>query len=106
MARLSIVPLVLALAACSKPAAPPPAKAQAPSAPAAAAAPAPAPTAAAGVAPVTLTMAVTEKGFEPDKLSVHAGQPVRLVITRKTDKTCATAIVIEGAGVHADLPLG
>lgn len=35
-------------------------------------------------------IAVTEKGFEPDKVSVHAGTPARLTFVRTTDKTCGT----------------
>jgi plastocyanin domain-containing protein len=52
-----------------------------------------------------LTMSVTESGFEPDHLKVKKGQAVTLVITRKTDATCATAIVIDEYNVHVDLPL-
>lgn len=53
----------------------------------------------------TVTMAVTEKGFEPNDLKVKKGEPVTLVITRKTDKTCATEIVIDEHGVKTSLPL-
>jgi plastocyanin domain-containing protein len=52
-----------------------------------------------------LTMSVTENGFEPDHLKVKKDHPVTLVITRKTDATCATAIVIDEYNVHVDLPL-
>jgi plastocyanin domain-containing protein len=54
----------------------------------------------------TVEMAVTENGFEPSKVSVNKGEKVRLVVTRKTDSTCATEIVIEDQGVNAELPLG
>jgi plastocyanin domain-containing protein len=69
-------------------------------APAPAAAPAPAP------AGKTIEMAVTEKGFEPATLTVKKGEPVTLVITRKTDKTCATEIVIDEEKISTKLPLG
>lgn len=54
----------------------------------------------------TVEMAVTENGFEPSKVKVNRGEKVRLVVTRKTDSTCATEIVIEDQGVNAELPLG
>ena len=53
----------------------------------------------------TVTMAVTEKGFEPNDVNVKKGEPVTLAITRKTDKTCATEIVIDELGVKTSLPL-
>ena len=40
-----------------------------------------------------LDVAITEKGFEPDMLEVKKGQPVELVFTRKTDKTCIKEVV-------------
>lgn len=53
----------------------------------------------------TVEMKVTDKGFEPASLTVKKGEPVTLVITRMTDKTCATDIVIDEAGINAKLPL-
>lgn len=53
----------------------------------------------------TVTMTVTSKGFEPAAVEVKKGEPVMLVITRKTDKTCATDIVIDGVGIKQALPL-
>jgi plastocyanin domain-containing protein len=46
---------------------------------------------------------VTDQGFEPAEIKVPHGRPVTLVITRKTDKTCATDVAI--AGQVKDLPL-
>jgi plastocyanin domain-containing protein len=54
----------------------------------------------------TVEMAVTENGFEPAKVQVSKGEKVRLLVTRKTDATCATEIVIEEQGVNTPLPLG
>lgn len=54
----------------------------------------------------TVEMAVTENGFEPARVLVSRGEKVRLLITRKTDDTCATEIVIEEQGVNTPLPLG
>lgn len=51
-------------------------------------------------------MAVTDEGFEPSKVKVKKGEKVRLVVTRKTVRTCATEIVIKDHGVNAPLPLG
>lgn len=53
----------------------------------------------------TVEIKVTEKGFEPANVAVKKGQPVTLVITRTTDKTCATEIVIDDYGIKTALPL-
>jgi len=50
-------------------------------------------------------MKVTDKGFEPETLTVKKGRPVTLVITRTTEKTCATDIVIDEYGIKTALPL-
>lgn len=55
--------------------------------------------------PQTAQLAVTERGFEPAQLSLKAGTPVNLVVTRKTDRTCATQIRIKEFGILKDLPL-
>lgn len=54
---------------------------------------------------LTVELTVTSKGFEPANVKVKAGRPVRLVITRKTDKTCAKEIVLEDLGINQPLPL-
>lgn len=51
-------------------------------------------------------LTVTPQGFIPAQVKVKAGQPVQLVVTRKTDRTCATAIVVKEYGVAKELPLG
>ncbi len=53
----------------------------------------------------TVLMSVTEDGFEPSQIEVKKGEPLKLVITRKTDATCARAIVIDEYNIHTDLPL-
>jgi len=53
----------------------------------------------------TIDLAVTEKGFEPTKMEVKKGEPVHLMVTRKTDKTCATELVIKDADLRKKLPL-
>jgi plastocyanin domain-containing protein len=49
---------------------------------------------------------VTGEGFVPARAAVKAGQPVTLVVTRKTERTCATQIVIKDYGVDRALPVG
>ena len=53
----------------------------------------------------TVEMQVTEDGFVPAKIKALKGEKLRLVITRKTDRTCAKEIVIKDAGVSEKLPL-
>jgi plastocyanin domain-containing protein len=60
---------------------------------------------AAAPAARTIDLTVTEKGFEPDKIEVKKGEPVHLVVTRKTDATCAKELVIQDQGVRKELPL-
>jgi plastocyanin domain-containing protein len=48
---------------------------------------------------------VTGEGFVPANIRVKKGQLVRLVVTRKTDRTCATEIVIRDQGINQKLPL-
>jgi plastocyanin domain-containing protein len=50
-------------------------------------------------------MQVTGEGFVPAQIKVKKGEKLRLVITRKTDRTCATEIVIKGYGINTPLPL-
>jgi plastocyanin domain-containing protein len=51
-------------------------------------------------------MEVTGEGFVPSRVKVKKGEKVRLLITRKTDRTCATEIVIKDYGINTALPLG
>lgn len=53
-----------------------------------------------------IAIEVTEKGFVPADVTVPAGKPVTLVVTRTTDRTCAKELVIEERGIHQELPLG
>jgi plastocyanin domain-containing protein len=54
----------------------------------------------------TFEMKVTDDGFVPSRVKVKKGEKVRFVITRTTDRTCATEIQIEGTKVNEPLPLG
>ena len=48
---------------------------------------------------------VTDKGFEPADVKVPAGQAVTLVMTRKTDQTCAKEVVFASLNQRYPLPL-
>jgi plastocyanin domain-containing protein len=48
---------------------------------------------------------VTKDGFVPDSVTVKAGKPVKLVVTRSVERTCATEIVMKDFGVNQPLPL-
>ena len=53
----------------------------------------------------TVAISVTEQGFTPSNAKVKMGEPISLVITRKTDQTCAKEIRIPDYGVTRELPL-
>jgi plastocyanin domain-containing protein len=64
----------------------------------------------AGAAPAAnreqrIVITVTKNGFEPASVHLKAGQPVRLVVTRKVERTCATDIVVSAFGIKKPLPL-
>jgi plastocyanin domain-containing protein len=56
--------------------------------------------------PDEVRVAVGANGFDPWHIEARAGRRLVLVLTRTTDDTCATEIVIPEAGVKAALPLG
>ncbi|HVI74599.1 MAG TPA: cupredoxin domain-containing protein [Anaeromyxobacteraceae bacterium] len=53
----------------------------------------------------TVEITVTSDGFVPAEVAVKHGQPVKLVVTRKVERTCATEIVMKDFGVNQPLPL-
>lgn len=55
--------------------------------------------------PRTIEIAVTAKGFEPSRVKVAKGEPLKLVVTRTTDDTCAKEIVVPDENIKANLPL-
>lgn len=55
--------------------------------------------------PARFELAVTDTGFAPGTITVPAGKPVTLVVTRKTDQTCAKEIVFPDQGIRKALPL-
>lgn len=52
-----------------------------------------------------VTVEVTQDGFVPKEIPAKAGKPITLVVTRKTDLTCAKQIVFADLGVEHELPL-
>jgi plastocyanin domain-containing protein len=61
--------------------------------------------AVAAPAPRVIEISVTSEGYVPSEVKVKAGQPLTLVITRKTERTCATEIVVKDYGINTKLPL-
>ncbi len=55
--------------------------------------------------PKEIQVAVTEKGFEPKNVTIKQGQAAVLVMTRKTERTCATEAIFAETGRKYDLPL-
>jgi plastocyanin domain-containing protein len=53
----------------------------------------------------TVKGVVTQKGYEPDKVTLHAGVPARLTVVRMTDKPCGTKIVFPVLNIKRALPL-
>ena len=53
----------------------------------------------------TSRITVSEKGFEPTRITSRADTPLRLTFVRTTDATCATEIVIPSLNVKRALPL-
>ncbi|WP_224243956.1 cupredoxin domain-containing protein [Hyalangium gracile] len=94
---LALAGAVLAQQGCSK-------EQKAESAPAAAAA-APAQARKPGDGPRVITLSVTEKGYEPSPITLKKDEPVKLVVTRTTDHTCATELVMKDYNINTPLPL-
>jgi len=55
--------------------------------------------------PARFEVAVTDSGFTPNSITVPAGKAVTLVVTRKTDQTCAKEIVFPEQNIRKALPL-
>ena len=54
----------------------------------------------------TIAINVTSDGFVPANVTAKAGKPLKLVVTRQVERTCATEIVMKDFGVNQPLPLG
>ena len=53
----------------------------------------------------SVEMTLTEEGLSPAEMKLTKGEPVHMGITRKTDRTCMTEVVIAEVGVKVELPL-
>jgi plastocyanin domain-containing protein len=56
--------------------------------------------------PRAIELTLTDAGLAPAEVKVVKGEPVRLAVTRKTDRTCMMDVVIQEVGVKQPLPLG
>ncbi len=52
-----------------------------------------------------ITITINVDGFNPSKITVEKGKAARLVFIRKTDKTCATKVLIPDLNINRELPL-
>src|SRR5258705_13523337 len=52
-----------------------------------------------------VTIALTEKGYEPSSLKLRRGVPAQLTFIRKVSATCGTQIVISDYDIKRALPL-
>jgi membrane fusion protein, heavy metal efflux system len=53
----------------------------------------------------TAKVVVSERGYEPAKVTLHAGTPARITFVRTTDKTCGTEVVFPSLNIKRALPL-
>jgi plastocyanin domain-containing protein len=58
-----------------------------------------------GKADEPLRITVTKNGYEPWRIEARQGIPLTLVVTRTTDETCATELVLPEYGIDRKLPL-
>jgi membrane fusion protein, heavy metal efflux system len=59
----------------------------------------------ATVDPDVISVAITNRGFEPATIKLSEGRPAHITFTRKTDVTCATDIELPDYGIRRPLPL-
>lgn len=52
-----------------------------------------------------VTVALTEKGYEPTSLKLRTAVPAKVTFIRKVSATCGTQIVIADYDIKRDLPL-
>lgn len=53
-----------------------------------------------------IQLVVTERGFEPARVRIPRDSATTLVVTRKTERTCARQLVLDELNVEEELPLG
>ena len=54
--------------------------------------------------PREIKIEVTDAGFVPAQVVIPKNEAVTLVVTRKTEATCATEMIFEAGGAKHDLP--
>lgn len=59
----------------------------------------------AAKAPRTIEITLSNDGVTPRDVTATKGEPLRLAITRKTNATCATQVVMQDYGINQPLPL-
>ncbi len=52
-----------------------------------------------------VTVKVTDKGFQPDRVELKRGIPARLTFVREIEETCATSVAIPEFSIKRDLPV-
>ena len=52
-----------------------------------------------------VAIAITDEGFQPERVTVAKNAPVTLVFTRKSDQTCITDVIFGRLGKSYPLPL-
>jgi plastocyanin domain-containing protein len=52
-----------------------------------------------------VTITLTDKGYQPERVKLRRGVPARLTFVRKFAATCATEIILEKYNIKRDLPL-
>ena len=52
-----------------------------------------------------VTIALTEKGYQPTSLKLRRGTPAQVTFIRKVSATCGTQVVIPEYDIKRDLPL-
>lgn len=63
--------------------------------------------AAEGDAPATIEITVTDRGYEPARIELAAGEPVRLAFRQEADSECAATVKSEALGIEpTELPKG
>jgi len=62
-------------------------------------------SAVAATAPRTVEMTIADTGVSPTEVKAVKGENLRLAITRKTNSTCITALVVQEYGINQPLPL-
>ncbi len=59
----------------------------------------------AAAATQVVKLEVTSEGFVPNEVKVKKNVPVKLEVTRKTEKTCVKQLVIKDKDIRLELPL-